>query len=186
VKNITAVVLAAGRGARMKRDEPKVLLPLAGRPQIAYLIRALSSLEKELRDILKDKDAVYVEGGNTFYLLKAVRESSFDKVIKDLIEEGLIYLGASAGAYMACPTIETSLWKVSEKDIKDNYGVTDLTALNLVPFLLKVHYKPEQKEFLQEKIKQTKYPVRILKDGQALLVKNSEVKLIGEGNEIII
>ncbi len=28
--------------------------------------------ENELREMLKDKNAVFVEGGNTFYLLKAV------------------------------------------------------------------------------------------------------------------
>ena len=30
----------------------------------------------ELRDILKDKEVVYVTGGNTFYLLKCVKELS--------------------------------------------------------------------------------------------------------------
>ena len=40
--------------------------------------------EKELMRILSNKEIIYVEGGNTFYLLKAVRESGFDKVIKNL------------------------------------------------------------------------------------------------------
>src|SRR4030043_1378453 len=39
----------------------------------------------QLRDLLKDKDIIWVQGGNTFYLMKAVRESGFDKVIKELI-----------------------------------------------------------------------------------------------------
>jgi bifunctional UDP-N-acetylglucosamine pyrophosphorylase / glucosamine-1-phosphate N-acetyltransferase len=37
-----AVVLAAGKGTRMKRDAPKVLAPLGGRPMLAYVLDALA------------------------------------------------------------------------------------------------------------------------------------------------
>ncbi|MBU1131316.1 Type 1 glutamine amidotransferase-like domain-containing protein [Patescibacteria group bacterium] len=69
----------------------------------------------ELWNMLEHKDAVYLSGGNTFYLLKAARESGFVKVIKDLIEKGVVYLGESAGAYLACPTIEMADWKHQDK-----------------------------------------------------------------------
>ncbi|WP_350212034.1 NTP transferase domain-containing protein [Botrimarina sp.] len=36
-----AIVLAAGKGTRMKSDLPKVLVPVAGRPMIRYVIDAL-------------------------------------------------------------------------------------------------------------------------------------------------
>ena len=39
-----AIVLAAGKGARMRSDMPKVLHPIAGRPMIAYVIEALEKL----------------------------------------------------------------------------------------------------------------------------------------------
>jgi bifunctional UDP-N-acetylglucosamine pyrophosphorylase/glucosamine-1-phosphate N-acetyltransferase/UDP-N-acetylglucosamine pyrophosphorylase len=38
-----AVVLAAGKGTRMKSDLPKVLLPVAGRPMIEYVLDALTA-----------------------------------------------------------------------------------------------------------------------------------------------
>ncbi len=38
-----AVVLAAGKGIRMKSELPKVLVPVAGRPMIRYVIDALRS-----------------------------------------------------------------------------------------------------------------------------------------------
>lgn len=38
----TAVVLAAGKGTRMKSELPKVLLPVCGRPMIEYVLDALS------------------------------------------------------------------------------------------------------------------------------------------------
>ncbi|MDA2935965.1 peptidase E [Patescibacteria group bacterium AH-259-L05] len=142
--------------------------------------------EKELYEVLKNKDAVYVDGGNTFYLLKYVRESGFDKVIKDLVENGIVYIGSSAGAYIVCPTIEMSRWELPGKKIKDNYGVIDLSALNLVPFIVKAHYRPEWKNVLKKYIENTKYPVKILTNDQALLVRNSKIKLVGKGKEIRI
>jgi bifunctional UDP-N-acetylglucosamine pyrophosphorylase / glucosamine-1-phosphate N-acetyltransferase len=43
-QHIIAVVLAAGKGKRMKSELPKVLHPIAGRPLIAYLTDTLKSL----------------------------------------------------------------------------------------------------------------------------------------------
>jgi len=138
--------------------------------------------EKELREILSDKEVVFVEGGNTFYLLKCVRESGFDKVIKELIEKGVIYIGASAGSYIACPTIEMATWR--HQDEYDRCGVTNFTGLNLVSFLVIAHYTEEYKEIVKEGISKTKYLVRILTDDQALLVRDDGVELVGKGPEI--
>lgn len=137
--------------------------------------------ESELRELLKDKNAVYVEGGNTFYLLKAVRESGFDKVVKEMIEKGVFYIGSSAGSYIACPTIEMATWKPKQKD---RFGVTDFTAMNLVPFLIVAHYKSEYDEILKEKISETQYQTKVLKDGQAILVEGDDYKLVGDREEI--
>lgn len=137
--------------------------------------------EDELRNILKNFDGVFVNGGSTFYLLKSIRESGFDKVLKELLPEGFIYIGASAGSYVCCPTIEMSLWKHQDK--YDHYGMTDLTGMNLVPFLMSVHYVPENKELIKNKISEANYPVRILTDQQAILVKDDEITFLG-GKEI--
>src|SRR2546426_10087871 len=41
VEQLTAVVLAAGRGTRMKSNLPKVLHPLCGRPMMMYALDAV-------------------------------------------------------------------------------------------------------------------------------------------------
>ena len=88
----------------------------------------------------------------------------------------------SAGSYIACPTIEMGSWK---RD-KDQHGLDDLTGMNLVSFLLSVHYNREEyREILAERIPTANHPVRILTDDQAFLVKDGNVTLIGEGPEVL-
>lgn len=139
--------------------------------------------QDELRKVFSTKDAILVEGGNTFYLLKAIKETGFDEVIKELIDKNILYIGVSAGSYVMCPTIEMTTWK---SDSRNRFGLTDLTALNYVPFLLSAHYDPKNDDKLILGIKSTKYPVKILTDKQALLILDDKVELIGEGEEIIL
>ncbi len=139
--------------------------------------------ENELKKALDGHDIVFVEGGNTYCLLKAIRESNFKKVIKDLISQGVIYIGSSAGSYVTCPSIIMATW--TERGF-DRCGTTDFTGMNLVPFLIKAHYTPDMQEMIDKKVKNLKYPLRILNDNQALLVRDGEVQLLGGGDEIIM
>ncbi|MDH4330536.1 MAG: Type 1 glutamine amidotransferase-like domain-containing protein [Candidatus Moranbacteria bacterium] len=136
----------------------------------------------DLREIFKDKNAIYVDGGNTFYLLKSIRESGFDIIVKELLDKGVAYFGSSAGSYVACPTIEMATWKPEEK--KDRCGVTDFSAINLVSFLAFAHYADDMKSIIQEKISKSKYPVKIIRDDQAILVEDDKVTFVGEGEEV--
>jgi len=137
--------------------------------------------KEELKNFFKNKNVIHVEGGNTFYLLKAIRESGFAEVLKELLNDGKIYIGTSAGAYIMCPTIEVANWNETGKD---RFGLTDFSGLNYVPFVLKVHYKNEAKEPVKEKIKTLKYPLRILRDGQGILVENNQYTFFGDEAEV--
>jgi UDP-N-acetylglucosamine diphosphorylase/glucosamine-1-phosphate N-acetyltransferase len=46
-ENVAVVVLAAGKGTRMKSDRAKVLHPLAGRPMLAYVLDLAKHLEAD-------------------------------------------------------------------------------------------------------------------------------------------
>ncbi len=138
---------------------------------------------KELKRILQDKDVLFIEGGNTFYLLKAVKQTKFDQLIKEFIDNGGLYVGSSAGTYIMCPTIEMGDWKHPERP---KFGLTDLTALHYVPFLLFAHYEPEHEELIKQKLPGLKYSLRILQDEQGILIKNDKTEFIGQGEKIII
>ena len=130
---------------------------------------------KYLGKRLEKAQAIYVTGGNTFYLLKAIRQSGFDKIISKLLDNGVIYIGESAGSYVACPTIAMAHWKHQDAD---TVGLNDLTALNLVPFLVTVHYKDEFEPIIRPKIDKCSYPVKILTDNQLLLIEKGKERLI--------
>ncbi len=136
--------------------------------------------ESEVSDLLYDKDVIYVQGGNTFYLLKILKESGADKVISKLVKQGVLYIGVSAGSYIACPTIEMAFWGNQDEN---DCGLSDFSALGFVPFLLVVHYNSEPKEMIQDEIKNSNYKVKILTDKQALLVDNDKVQFVGSGDE---
>ena len=44
---IAAVILAAGKGTRMKSDLPKVMMPLCGKPMIRYPLETLEKMGVE-------------------------------------------------------------------------------------------------------------------------------------------
>jgi dipeptidase E len=140
--------------------------------------------EAELTSLLQPFDLIYVEGGNTFFLLKKIRESGFENIVKRSLQQGKIYAGASAGAYVACPSIIMATWSAQNFD---RCGVTDLAGMHLVDFLIKAHYTPEEDERLRRLWDQEKnlhrYPLYLLDDALAVVVEDKKVRIVGgEGN----
>ncbi|OGZ79434.1 MAG: hypothetical protein A2358_00535 [Candidatus Staskawiczbacteria bacterium RIFOXYB1_FULL_37_44] len=139
--------------------------------------------ESEVMELLKLKDIIFVAGGNTFYLLNAMRKCNFERVIRKLLKEGKVYIGASAGSIVAGKTIKTAAG-FDENLVR----LKNLKGLNLVPFDIFVHYQPEHAELIKQKIKsdRKRKKLKILTDEQAILVQGREVSLIGEGEAIVI
>lgn len=60
---------------------------------------------REIADTIRASDALYVSGGNTFYLLQELRRSGADRLIVEHISAGKPYVGESAGAIVLAPDI---------------------------------------------------------------------------------
>lgn len=139
--------------------------------------------EESLNEKLKDFDVVFVEGGNTFYLMKYIRESGFDKAIKLFLDRGGIYLGVSAGSYVAGPDISPAQWKHMFED-KNIVHLKNLSGLNLVPFSVSPHFIEKDRKLLEKKSKEVDYPIIALNDKQAIVVCGSKVKIIDKGKKV--
>lgn len=119
--------------------------------------------EDETRKTLSKYDVIFVAGGNTFYLLNEANKSGFVKVARELVGAGKIYIGSSAGSYLACPTIEAADWKHADRNI---VNITNWSALGLVNFIITAHYSPEWEEAVRDGKKASKYKVYTLTDSQ--------------------
>jgi dipeptidase E len=82
---------------------------------------------------VKEADIIVIGGGNTFRLLKLLQENRIMQSIQQQVINGSSYIGWSAGANVACPTIRTT----NDMPVvqPDNFE-----ALNLVPFQINPHY----------------------------------------------
>jgi len=135
--------------------------------------------EKEVYEMIKDKDAIFMQGGNTFYLLKQALACNFSKVLDRFLAEGKIYVGASAGSYIMCPNIEMTDWNGTSRF--NRHDLTDLTALAKVPFQVFCHfnrYTDEQRAAIKKNAKKSKYQVYFLEDGQAMQIEGKKITLV--------
>jgi dipeptidase E len=118
--------------------ERAVFIPFAavGLPWDKYAARVRKATGLALDIVarkLGDADLIVVGGGNTFQLLRECRQRGLLPQIARRVRAGTKYLGWSAGANLACPTIRTT----NDMPIVDPGG---LDALGLLPFQLNPHY----------------------------------------------
>jgi dipeptidase E len=77
---------------------------------------------------------LFVGGGNSFRLLKALHEQKLIGVTRRRVEAGeLSYMGSSAGTNMACPTLRTT----NDMPIVEP---PSFVSFELVPFQINPHY----------------------------------------------
>jgi dipeptidase E len=82
---------------------------------------------------VKEASAIVVGGGNTWKLLKMIRDNNLIDVVRQKVLAGTPYIGWSAGSNVACPTIRTTNdMPVVEPD---SFG-----AFSLIPFQINPHY----------------------------------------------
>ena len=131
---------------------------------------------------INNTDAVFIGGGNTFRLLKALYDFELLGPIRERVAAGMPYIGSSAGSNVAGPTIRTT----NDMPIVQP---PSFDALGLVPFQINPHYldpDPNSKhmgETREERILQfleeNDTPVVGLREGAMLRVENGTTILRG-------
>jgi dipeptidase E len=104
----------------------------------AQVANALSPLGIEVAGAhtadIGSAEAIFVGGGNSFRLLRALHARDLLAVIRRrVVEDGAVYIGSSAGTNVACPSIRTT----NDMPIVQP---PSFEAAGLVPFQINPHY----------------------------------------------
>lgn len=145
---------------------------------------SVRAIHRELDPVqaVQAADAIAVGGGNTFQLLARLHELSLIEPIRRRVREGIPYVGWSAGANVACPTIRTT----NDMPIVEP---PSFTALDLVPFQINPHYtdarlpnhggETRAERLLEFATANPAVPVLALPEGTALYVEDGTTTLLG-------
>lgn len=171
-----------------------LFVPFALQDRRAYATRALERLGQmgysltSVHDVsnmpraIVTADAIFVGGGNTFRLLKALYDHNLIEPIRNSVAGGTPYIGSSAGAIVAGPSLKTT---------KDMPVVQppSFDALGLVPFQISPHYlDPDpsskhmgetQEERILQFLEENEAPVVGLREGSMLRVDGATINIIG-------
>ena len=171
-----------------------LFVPFALRDQDAYAAKAregfrrfgfeVDSLHEASKrtEAIRTAEAIFVGGGNTFRLLKALYDFDLLGAIRGRVEEGMPYMGASAGSNIAAPTIRTT----NDMPIAEP---PSFAALGLVRFQINPHYLDAdpssthmgetREERLLQYLEENDTPVIGLREPSMLRVENGTCTLRG-------
>lgn len=128
--------------------------------------------------VIDSADVIWVEGGNTFYLLNEVVKSGLNNTLREIIE-GKLYVGVSAGSILVTPSIAIS---GVEPGDPNNVGVSDLSGLSWVDFEVSPH-TPDVVSLrnVEEYAKQSGRKLYAYDDQTAVLVEDNNISIVGDG-----
>lgn len=126
-------------------------------------------------DELTQYAAVYIGGGNTYYLLHQVRATGFDEGLKRFVERGGALYGGSAGAIVMGRNIGTA-----DRMDRNDVAISDLDGLNLIEGCsIWCHYQPAHDAEIAALCEANRTPVIALSERAGLAVENDRITSCG-------
>ena len=134
--------------------------------------------EEIVKEKLSEAKTVFISGGNTFYLLQELKRKNLTSYLKERIENGLLYIGESAGSVIAAPDIEYASI-VDDKTLATE--LDDYAGLNLVDFYIVPHF--EEEPFVESsrntvELYKDKLDLKLINNKEAILVENNNFTII--------
>ncbi|GHV38031.1 putative peptidase Lmo0363 [Synergistales bacterium] len=133
----------------------------------------------EMASRISDADYIFVEGGNTFFLLQELKRSGADKLIIEHINKGKLYIGASAGSMVVSKNIEYVKYMDDPAAAPDLNG--DFSALSVVDFYIVPHCANAPFKKAAEKILAAysdKLDLRPISNNQAITFDDGNIEQI--------
>jgi len=148
-------------------------------------LREYFQSQSSLRSRLAEIDLVWVLGGNSFVLRRAMHLSGFDNLISECVKaDEIAYGGFSAGAVIAAPTLE-GIQLIDDPEIApegypneviwDGLGWTNFV---IIPHWQSDHPEATAAEVARDYLQKKGLPYETLSDGQAFLMTGDEMSLL--------
>ncbi|MBU0569752.1 Type 1 glutamine amidotransferase-like domain-containing protein [Patescibacteria group bacterium] len=125
---------------------------------------------------IKDADIMWVAGGQTGYFLYWFRRSKLDKKLNNLLENGMVYVGSSAGSMACSKTQYASEFYIGEPEP----GVALLPGYGLIDFEIYPHYEEGLLPQLKKIWKPSYCELYLIKDGEAITVTDNKIEILGK------
>ena len=124
-----------------------------------------------------DTDIIYFTGGNSFFLLEQLRKNGVDKLLKEELNKGKLFIGESAGAIVCAPDIKY-IEMMDEKP--GDYSLTDDGGLSLINFYVLPHYLTAPFKKITEKILEefTDLDICPINNSQAVIVEDGAKRIV--------
>ncbi|GBR73876.1 alpha-aspartyl dipeptidase peptidase E [Candidatus Termititenax aidoneus] len=138
---------------------------------------------KEITSKITSADYVFVEAGNTFFLLQELKRTGADKLIRQHINKGKLYIGSSAGAMVVSKNIEYVKHMDNPAAAKDLHD--DFAALAIVDFCVVPHFTNFPFQKAAQKIVDLysdKLDLRPISNNQAVIVVGRKAKTVTAKN----
>lgn len=154
------------------------------RERFAVMGYAVDSIHQasDKQQAVIDAQACFIGGGNTFRLLKSLYDFQLLAPIRERVENGMPYMGSSAGSNVAAPTIRTT----NDMPIVEP---PSFDALGFVPFQINPHYLDAdpnsthmgetREERLVQYLEENDVPVVGLREGAMIRVEHGLTLLKG-------
>jgi len=114
---------------------------------------------------LEDFDAIYMMGGNSFYLAKKMYEYGFATPLKKALDTGVFYIGSSAGSIVAGATLAPAA-VYGDEPVDDK----DYPCLNLVNAAILPHAEKRVEEYA-DWLKGWSGGAILLKNGEGVVIE---------------
>ncbi len=137
--------------------------------------------EADIRHDLSDIDAMYISGGNEFYLKQQANKNNFGQFVREFVESGKPYIGTSAGSIIMAPDMTPALHITDIKNCPE--PITDFTGFGIVDFLLMPHWGSEDFKALylgerKDKLFTEKWRTILLNNYEYIEVLDDQFKIV--------
>jgi dipeptidase E len=135
-----------------------------------------------LESVLRKYQAVWVAGGNTFILRRALKLSQADRLLYDMVRKNeIIYAGESAGAILATPTLTGVEHGDDPNLVPAGYpNETISSGLDFISYHIVPHYQSEWEgaEGMIMELKKKGLDYKTLTNEQAILINGDREEFL--------